>query len=121
MQMMSAAAAARTHWIPRFAGGDVPLEALTLHGAAPGVILRVAAGVMLYAWAAAHQHRCHVILANLRPKEGGSRYSIPRGDWFDRVSGPHFAAEIIIYAAIGLVRHAAGAVEGRAADAGARR
>ena len=63
-----------------------------------------------------HQTRCHCILADLRRRTcdddlkttsssvGGSTrhrssasYGLPRGDWFDLVSTPHYLAEILIY------------------------
>ena len=54
--------------------------------------------VILFCWASYHQFRCHSILAGLR---GGQQvYGVPYGDWFEYVSSPHYAAEIIIYIAI---------------------
>uniref|UniRef100_A0A8D0HE15 Polyprenal reductase n=1 Tax=Sphenodon punctatus TaxID=8508 RepID=A0A8D0HE15_SPHPU len=58
-------------------------------------------GIIMYVWASAHQHRCHVILANLRKSKSGKvvnlDHSIPVGDWFERVSCPHYFAELLIY------------------------
>jgi hypothetical protein len=48
------------------------------------------------------QHRHHVTLGSLRPNEttasgGINSYRIPKGDWFEFVSCPHYLAEIMIY------------------------
>ncbi|XP_058882758.1 polyprenol reductase isoform X2 [Acipenser ruthenus] len=58
-------------------------------------------GIMIFIWASIHQHMCHVILANLRKGDSGKvvnlGHSIPRGDWFELVSCPHYFAELLIY------------------------
>ncbi|XP_019849821.1 PREDICTED: polyprenol reductase-like [Amphimedon queenslandica] len=54
-----------------------------------------AAGIVLFLWSSLHQFKCHTILAKLR--ERNERYAIPKGDWFDHVSSPHYTAEILIY------------------------
>ncbi|NXU48978.1 PORED reductase, partial [Turnix velox] len=58
-------------------------------------------GVMMYIWASLHQHRCLVILADLRKSKSGKVVSlshrVPFGDWFERVSCPHYFAELLIY------------------------
>nr|XP_028598990.1 polyprenol reductase isoform X2 [Podarcis muralis] len=58
-------------------------------------------GVLMFIWASVHQHRCHVILANLRKNKSGKvlnlDHSIPFGDWFEFVSCPHYFAELLIY------------------------
>ncbi|XP_062991796.1 polyprenol reductase isoform X1 [Elgaria multicarinata webbii] len=58
-------------------------------------------GLLMFIWASLHQHRCHVILANLRKNKSGNvvhlNHSIPFGDWFEMVSGPHYLAELLIY------------------------
>ncbi|XP_044274081.1 polyprenol reductase [Varanus komodoensis] len=58
-------------------------------------------GLMMFIWASLHQHRCHVILANLRKNKSGKvvnlDHSIPFGDWFEMVSCPHYLAELLIY------------------------
>ncbi|XP_061440600.1 polyprenol reductase [Rhineura floridana] len=58
-------------------------------------------GVLMFIWASVHQHRCHVILANLRKNKLGKvvnlDHSIPFGDWFELVSCPHYFAELLIY------------------------
>ncbi|KAG0304544.1 hypothetical protein BGZ98_005348 [Dissophora globulifera] len=69
-------------------------------------------GLVLYLWASWHQHRCHVILANLRKHpskehrndEDGqgqrpvqSEYKVPFGDWFEYLVTPHYSAEMVIY------------------------
>ena len=35
----------------------------------------------------------------------GAKYHVPKGDWFELVSCPHFLAEIIIYVGLALVLH----------------
>ncbi|XP_026503716.1 polyprenol reductase isoform X1 [Terrapene carolina triunguis] len=63
-------------------------------------------GIMMYIWASVHQHRCHVILANLRKSKSGKvvnlSHSIPFGDWFERVSCPHYFAELLIYVSMAI-------------------
>uniref|UniRef100_K7FX70 Polyprenal reductase n=2 Tax=Pelodiscus sinensis TaxID=13735 RepID=K7FX70_PELSI len=58
-------------------------------------------GIMMYIWASVHQYRCHVILANLRKNKSGKivnlSHNVPFGDWFERVSCPHYFAELLIY------------------------
>uniref|UniRef100_A0A8C0H1T0 Polyprenal reductase n=1 Tax=Chelonoidis abingdonii TaxID=106734 RepID=A0A8C0H1T0_CHEAB len=64
-------------------------------------------GIMMYIWASVHQHRCHVILANLRKSKSGKvvslNHSIPFGDWFERVSCPHYFAELLIYVSMAII------------------
>lgn len=64
-------------------------------------------GIMMYIWASVHQHRCHVILANLRKSKSGKvvslNHSVPFGDWFERVSCPHYFAELLIYIAMAII------------------
>jgi 3-oxo-5-alpha-steroid 4-dehydrogenase 3 len=46
------------------------------------------------------QHRHHVTLGRLRPKDtsgGIHSYRIPKGDWFEFVSCPHYFSEIMVY------------------------
>ncbi|XP_044155165.1 polyprenol reductase [Bufo gargarizans] len=61
-------------------------------------------GGLLYIWASLHQNRCHVILANLRRYKSGKivtmNHKMPSGDWFERVSCPHYFAEFLIYISI---------------------
>ena len=59
-------------------------------------------GLSLFAWASLHQHRCHKILANLRARRNNSDHSyyLPKGDWFEYVSCPHYLAEVLIYVAL---------------------
>lgn len=63
--------------------------------------------VLVFIWASRHQSTCHKILAQLRrsptaasEKLSLSHYAVPRGDWFDHVTCPHYLAEIIIYSAL---------------------
>ncbi|KAL0323544.1 UNVERIFIED_CONTAM: Glutamine synthetase, chloroplastic [Sesamum angustifolium] len=52
----------------------------------------------LFSWGWIHQRRCHAILGSLRDNdEKVDDYAIPRGDWFEYVSSPHYLAEIVIY------------------------
>ncbi|NXK21593.1 PORED reductase, partial [Arenaria interpres] len=63
-------------------------------------------GVTMYVWASLHQHRCLVILANLRKSKSGKvvslGHSVPFGDWFERVSCPHYFAELLIYVSMAI-------------------
>ncbi|XP_067993808.1 polyprenol reductase [Melanerpes formicivorus] len=64
-------------------------------------------GVVMYIWASLHQHRCLVILAKLRKSKSGDvvslSHSVPFGDWFERVSCPHYFAELLIYVSLAIV------------------
>ncbi|GAA5799570.1 hypothetical protein HPULCUR_004986 [Helicostylum pulchrum] len=51
--------------------------------------------IALFFYASYHQYQCHVILASLRKESDG--YTIPRGDWFERIVTPHYFADILIY------------------------
>ncbi|KAF1590764.1 Polyprenol reductase, partial [Eudyptes moseleyi] len=63
-------------------------------------------GITTYIWASLHQHRCLVILANLRKSKSGKvvslGHSVPFGDWFERVSCPHYFAELLIYVSMAI-------------------
>ncbi|NWX23368.1 PORED reductase, partial [Aegotheles bennettii] len=63
-------------------------------------------GVTMYIWASLHQHRCLVILANLRKNKSGKvislSHSVPFGDWFERVSCPHYFAELLLYVSMAI-------------------
>jgi len=59
--------------------------------------------VLLFLWASLHQYRCHKILADLRHSKRDNSYRLPKGDWFQLVSCPHFMAEVLIYSAMLLV------------------
>lgn len=63
-------------------------------------------GLLLFSYASFHQYKCHVILASIRtvPKSRSSQYELPRGDWFELVTSPHYFAEILLYAGIGMVQ-----------------
>ncbi|KAG8134926.1 hypothetical protein E2320_007998 [Naja naja] len=39
-------------------------------------------GLGMFCWASVHQHRCHVILANLRKDKSGKRIAIPSKQYF---------------------------------------
>ncbi|XP_042326399.1 polyprenol reductase [Sceloporus undulatus] len=66
-----------------------------------------AVGLLMFIWASFHQHRCHVILANLRKNKSGKvvnlDHSIPFGDWFEMVSCPHYFAELLIYISMAII------------------
>ncbi|XP_019408683.1 PREDICTED: polyprenol reductase [Crocodylus porosus] len=63
-------------------------------------------GISVYIWASIHHNRCHVILAKLRKNKSGNvvslNHSIPFGDWFERVSCPHYFAELLIYVSLAI-------------------
>ncbi|KAF9274657.1 Steroid 5 alpha-reductase 3 [Mortierella alpina] len=73
--------------------------------------VRCAFGLILFIWGSWHQYKCHVILANLRPRPSqatGARadekreaakqeYKVPFGDWFEYMVAPHYTAEMVIY------------------------
>lgn len=87
-----------------------PLE--TLAATALGAL-----GVALFALGNYRQYECHVILARLREPSAPSssardadadvarrsRYFIPRGGWFERVSCAHYLAEIVLYLGLALI------------------
>ncbi|XP_069487744.1 polyprenal reductase isoform X1 [Ambystoma mexicanum] len=85
-----------------FHGRNVPVEDLFKQ-----ICWRHSLGLLLYIWAAAHQHRCIVIFANLRKSKSGEVinvvHSVPYRDWFERVSCPHYFAELLIYIALGVI------------------
>ena len=56
----------------------------------------------LFIWAWKHQFIAHKIFARTKRQamsnpEGGGQYGVPRGDWFEYVSCPHYAAECLLY------------------------
>ncbi|KAI5388368.1 hypothetical protein KIW84_074166 [Lathyrus oleraceus] len=55
-------------------------------------------GAAVFSWGWIHQYRCHKILGSLRDSRQAEEYVIPRGDWFEIVSSPHYLSEIVIYA-----------------------
>lgn len=63
-------------------------------------------GLLLFGYASYHQYKCHVILANIRTGHGSNvpQYSLPKGDWFDLVTSPHYFAEILLYFGISMVQ-----------------
>ncbi|XP_040255480.1 polyprenal reductase 1 isoform X2 [Aegilops tauschii subsp. strangulata] len=52
-------------------------------------------GAIVFIWGSLHQIRCHAILGSLRENKDSDEYVIPCGDWFSRVSCPHYLAELI--------------------------
>ncbi|XP_012573247.2 polyprenal reductase 2 isoform X1 [Cicer arietinum] len=56
----------------------------------------ISAAVFFWGWI--HQYRCHKILGSLRDSRQADEYVIPRGDWFEIVSSPHYLSEMVIYA-----------------------
>ncbi|KAF9969588.1 Steroid 5 alpha-reductase 3 [Actinomortierella ambigua] len=102
---------------------------------APSRIALFTVGFVLFVWAFYHQHACHRILGNLRPKpQPGSQkdalasakknddvssssspisppatkssYKVPHGDWFEYLVCPHYVAEMLIYVAYNLMESA---------------
>jgi 3-oxo-5-alpha-steroid 4-dehydrogenase 3 len=70
---------------------------------------RHALGGMLFPFGSLHQHSCHKILAGLRKggtKQPGEKaqYFVPKGDWFELVTCPHYFAEILIYMGLFAIR-----------------
>ncbi|CAO3565940.1 unnamed protein product [Mortierella alpina] len=73
--------------------------------------VRCVLGLVLFLWGSWHQYRCHVILANLRPRPSQQtharaaekweaakqEYKVPFGDWFEYMVAPHYTAEMVIY------------------------
>ncbi|KAI4342105.1 hypothetical protein MLD38_026762 [Melastoma candidum] len=58
-------------------------------------------GTTIFIWGWNHQRHCHKILGSLRKNRArDNEYVIPHGDWFEIVSGPHYLAEIVIYAGL---------------------
>ncbi|XP_068134676.1 polyprenol reductase [Hyperolius riggenbachi] len=64
-------------------------------------------GMLVFCWASVHQHRCLVILASLRKNKSGKvvslTHAVPRGDWFEMVSCPHYFAELLIYISVAMM------------------
>lgn len=56
---------------------------------------------VLFIYASHHQHKCHIILGNLRKDKTGQiiseKHYVPSSSLFEFVSCPHFLTEIIIY------------------------
>lgn len=63
-------------------------------------------GPLLFLYASFHQYKCHVILANIRTgrKSDSTQYALPKGDWFDLVTNPHYFAEILLYIGISMAQ-----------------
>ena len=61
-------------------------------------------GLLLFLYASFHQYKCHVILANIRTDHKDGRYALPKGDWFELVTNPHYFAEILLYIGISMVQ-----------------
>lgn len=63
---------------------------------------------VLFIYVSHYQHRCHVILANLRKDKSGrviaEQHYAPSGGLFEYVSCPHFLTEVIIYLLIVVVQ-----------------
>ncbi|XP_020403034.1 polyprenol reductase 1 isoform X1 [Zea mays] len=51
-------------------------------------------GAIIFIWGSLHQIHCHAILGSLREHKDSDEYVIPCGDWFSRVSCPHYLAEL---------------------------
>ncbi|CAG9836980.1 unnamed protein product [Diabrotica balteata] len=63
--------------------------------------------ILLFLWAWWHQYKATEILANLRKNKSGqiitSDHKLPRGDWFEYISSPLQAAEIVMYTALTII------------------
>lgn len=57
-------------------------------------------GLFVFLLGSRHQYTCHKILRDLRET---CQYGIPRGDWFEYSSSPHYFSEMLIYAGLVLV------------------
>ncbi|KAG1040460.1 hypothetical protein G6F25_004761 [Rhizopus arrhizus] len=55
--------------------------------------------ISLFLYASIHQYRCHCILASLRYLST-TKYSVPKGDWFEWIVAPHYFADILIYVSL---------------------
>ncbi|XP_037069859.1 polyprenol reductase-like [Pollicipes pollicipes] len=66
---------------------------------------RTCGAIFMLAWL--HQYKAHCIFANLRKDESGAvvseRHAIPRGDWFEYVSCPHYLAEVVMYTCLAVI------------------
>jgi 3-oxo-5-alpha-steroid 4-dehydrogenase 3 len=69
---------------------------------------RRAIGFVIFVYVSHHQHRCHIMLANLRKDKTGhvitEQHYVPSGGLFEFVSCPHFLLEVILYLTIILVQ-----------------
>ncbi|KAI9477387.1 3-oxo-5-alpha-steroid 4-dehydrogenase-domain-containing protein [Coemansia mojavensis] len=72
----------------------------------PVSLWMLATSASLFVYASVHQWRCHHILFDLRRQKlqqtnvqhsNPRSYTLPRGDLFEYVSGPHYFCEILIY------------------------
>ncbi|CAH1759054.1 8882_t:CDS:10 [Entrophospora sp. SA101] len=61
------------------------------------VLRRFYETLTLFIYGSYHQNILHRILASLRSNQNHSTYSVPKGDWFNYISSPHYFAEILIY------------------------
>lgn len=72
------------------------------------VTKRRAVAFVLFIYASHCQHKCHIILANLRKDKSGrvitEQHYVPSGGLFEFVSCPHFLLEVILYFIITLVQ-----------------
>lgn len=72
------------------------------------VTKRRAVAFVLFIYASHYQHKCHIILANLRKDKAGrvitEQHYVPSGGLFEYLSCPHFFIEIILYFIIVLVQ-----------------
>ncbi|XP_034036394.1 polyprenol reductase [Thalassophryne amazonica] len=64
-------------------------------------------GCALFIWGSLLQHQSLVLLARLRTGTSGTvkmlAHRMPKEGWFELVSCPHYFAELVIYASLGLV------------------
>ena len=76
----------------------------------PMVTLHQTIAITLFLWSSRHQYKCHRILALLRTRPRthdktatSTLYAIPKGDWFQLTSSPHYLAEVLVYASLCLL------------------
>ncbi|KAF0300952.1 Polyprenol reductase [Amphibalanus amphitrite] len=71
---------------------------------------RICGAVFMLAWL--HQYRANCIFADLRKNSSGKAgaaavvnrgHAVPKGDWFEYVSCPHYLAEVVMYSCLTVI------------------